>query len=344
MKIFVLAIGDRSRASSRLRVWDHIEWLRSLGHEVCVDYVMQPGITRLTLNALLRIAIRYPIWVWHAFISDRVLIQEVLILSPILLFRRIFCMNKLVFDFSDPVDTVGEGFRQYCQRLLFKWMINSSNHNIVENKAYLYEFQKQGISSSQFYGPIDSERYRENAALLTNNRAANKPLRIGWTGSPGTLFFIEPLFSMLDDLAEFSDVELCLIGVTKLEYEFKYLKVHFFEWTEQLEYKLVPTFDLGLFVLDESERSKRRGAGKLFIYLSAGVPAVASAIGIARDFLAETGVGFSVESSGDWLKVLQKAIAMHEERQNMRDISFRIAEGLVSYQAYRKELAHFLLG
>lgn len=337
MKIFALAVGDRTRASSRLRVWDHLDWLRAQGHTVRVDHAMPVGAQKITPAVAWWIISRWPGWVWSMLWADRILIQECLLLAPVLWLKRLGKKRQVLFDFSDPVDTIGQGLRNRMQRLGFALTTRAADHVMVENGAYLDDLRHRGLAASQFYGPVDAERYGHAAAQV--NRANGPALRIGWTGSPGTLSFIAPLFPALDALAQQHPISLMLIGVQSVPYEFKHLKVDLVRWTEAGEFDLVPSFDLGLFALDESPKSARRGAGKLFIYMASGVPFIATDRGIAHDLMSEACVGFAVPRPADWPDSLSQAIGAAADRQRMSAQGRQFANARMSYQQYRQTLS-----
>lgn len=336
MKLFILAVGDRRRASSRLRVWDHVDWLREQGYDLTADYVMPPNAQRITIDVAWRILVRWPLWAWLFIRADRILIQETLILAPLMWIKSWWKSRHVVFDFSDPVDTIGSGLRNRMQQLGFVAMTHGSNHVIVENAAYLTALRGEGITVSQFYGPVDVDRYQ--AAGREQPPRDKSVVRIGWTGSPGTLYFITPLFPVLDNLARSHRIELMLIGVKAIDYSFQHLAVYTREWNEAEEFQLVPSFDLGLFVLDGSERSKRRGAGKLFIYMASGVPFVATNLGIAQDILKLMAVGYPVDDLRAWSSVLIQAINSTSERKSMSSIAVKYAQQNMSYSAFRHHL------
>jgi glycosyltransferase involved in cell wall biosynthesis len=340
MKIFVLAVGDRRRASSRLRVWDHVDWLREQGHDVTCDYVMPPNIQSITIGVAWRIFSRWPLWAWQFICADRVLIQEALLLGPLLWVKRWGKTRRVVFDFSDPIDTIGSGLRNRMQRLGFKVMTSGADHVIVENASYLTSLGGRGIKATQFYGPVDVDRYQ---ACAREQPQQEKPIvRIGWTGSPGTLSFIAPLFPVLDSLACSHQIELMLLGVNSVDYSFKNLTVHVCDWSESEEFHIVPSFDLGLFVLDGSENSKLRGAGKIFVYMAAGVPFVASDLGIAADLMRVSEVGFKVNTDTDWKAVLDRVISDKSVRLDMSIEGCKYAMRCMSYSVYRMRLIEVL--
>lgn len=336
MNIFVLAVGDRRRASSRLRVWDHVDWLREQGYVLKSDFVMPPNVQSITIGVAWRIFVRWPCWAWQFMRADRVLIQETLLLFPLMWVKRWWKSRHVVFDFSDPVDTIGSGLRNRMQQVGFAAMTCGASHVIVENAAYLTTLRRRGISASQFYGPVDVDRYQANAH--EQPKRDKSVLRIGWTGSPGTLSFIVPLFAVLDQLASSQRIELMLIGVKAIDYPFEHLTVYAREWNESEEFSLVPSFDLGLFVLDGSEYSRRRGAGKLFIYMASGVPFIATNLGIAQDLLGLTAAGYPVNDLAAWPELLAQAINAADERQRMSMAGVKYAQQHMSYNSYRRHL------
>lgn len=340
MKIFALAVGDRHRASSRLRLWDHLDWLRTQGHEVRSDFVMLPGVHKVTIGAAWRLILRWPYWAWQFLSADRILIQEALLLWPLLGIKRYGKARKVVFDFSDPVDTIGSGLRNRLQRLFFSAMIHGADHVVVENAIYLAELSSEGIATSQFFGPVDVERYQ--ASAHSQPPRDKSVLRIGWTGSPSTLCYIKPLFPVLDQLAAVHRIELMLVGVTSVDYGFQNLEVLVRQWTEKAEIELVPSFDIGLFMLDDSERSKRRGAGKLFIYMAAGVPFIATDLGIAKELLRLAPVGYPVEELSLWYEALLYLVNAREDRRRMSAAAVSYAIRQMSYATYRQHLTNVL--
>ena len=111
MKLFLLAIGGRERASSRLRVWDHIDALRAAGHEVAVDSVVAQGAAANDLRFVMRLVRSYASWLRRFLRADAVVLQETMILWPALLLKNLGKRRRVVFDFSDPVDRVGKRLR-----------------------------------------------------------------------------------------------------------------------------------------------------------------------------------------------------------------------------------------
>jgi glycosyltransferase involved in cell wall biosynthesis len=342
MRIFALAIGGRERASSRLRVWDHLEWLGGRGHQIEADSVMAAGATAVDAGFVARLAACFPIWLGRFFRADAILLQESMILWPAVLLKNLGKPRRVVFDFSDPVDRIGRrSLVRRIRRRLFGLVTRGADAVVIENGAYGRELASRAVNCVQFYGPVDVSRYQA-ARTRVRTPTSSRPLRLGWTGSPGTFGFIAPLMPVIDTVAREHAIELFLIGVSSVDHVFEHAQLTLAPWTEASEFELVPTFDLGLFRIEDSEDALWRGAGKLFIYLAAGVPFVATDRGIARDVIRESGVGFAVADDDRWLDALSAAVSRADLREAFAERSLGFARDNLSYERYRAQLAGLL--
>lgn len=338
--IFVLAIGDRGRASSRLRVWDHVEALEAIAGPARADALVPMALAKRRLALAARLLIRCPLWFVWFLRARHIYIQETVILWPLVAFLAKPMHKVVVFDFSDPIDTFSNGLRGRLRKHGFDAMVRHATHVIVENRVYQRELPRAVVH--QIYGPVNSARYAEGVRQKPARRATS-PLRIGWTGSPGTLQFIEPLFAPLDLLAGEVSIELVLIGVQRTMYDFKTLAVTCLPWDEEQEFTEVPEFDLGLHALDNTPAALKRGAGKLFIYMAAGVPFITDACGIGADVARESGVGTLVAEKANWPDRLRMILGDRETREIHSRKGMDYAHSHMSYEAFRDLLSHLLV-
>jgi glycosyltransferase involved in cell wall biosynthesis len=337
VNIFLFAIGARDRASSRLRVWDHVGPLAAQGNQVRVDSLVSVGANTLSARLAARIAGRLPAWIANFFWADAVVLQESLLLWPLALIKNLGKRRQIMFDFSDPVDRHGAGWKGRLRRTAFDMIVRHADVVMVENRSYIDLLRDRANVRAHFYGPIDASRYAAARARLAP-RPASAPIRIGWTGSPGTYRFIAPLMRIIDGIAKDHPIEVMLIGVSAIDHIFRHAQLTLVPWNEDSEYTVVPSFDLGLFRLEDTEDAKWRGAGKLFIYMAAGVPFVASDFGIAHDLMVESQVGFGVADDAAWSSVLHCAITNHAARRSMVEQSLTFADAHLSYDTYRRHL------
>lgn len=342
MKIFLLAIGGRERASSRLRIWDHVDALRAMGHGVEVDSVVAQGGSAADLRFLLRAIGRYPAWLRRFFAADAIVLQQTMAMWPALLLKNVGKRRRVLFDFSDPVDRIGtRAWARWLRRMLWRLVTGRADAVMVENGAYCSALEKRGIEAHRFYGPVDVTRY--DAARERMVRREDQRLRIGWTGSPGTYRFIAPLLPLIDALGQDTPIEVMLIGVEKVDHEFRHAKLTLVPWSEGREFDIVPSFDLGLFRIDDSEDARWRGAGKLWIYLAASVPFIATNRGLAADVMRESELGFPVDGDrAGWVDGLRGAVERTGTRDGFRARSLAFARSELSYERYRDVLLSIL--
>jgi hypothetical protein len=330
--MFMLAIGDRCRASSRLRVWDHVNELRGSCITLQVDSVVPMALAHRKFALAVRLLVRLPLWIFWLLQARRVYIQETLILWPLVALLAKPMKKIVIFDFSDPIDTLDSGLIGYFRLKGFNAMVRYATHVIVENRVYQKDLPRNDIY--QFYGPVDALRYTKefNKKPVGSDQSS---LRIGWTGSPGTLKFIVPLFNSLDQLANELNLELFLIGISNHGYKFKNLPVTCIAWNEDQEFSEIPKFDLGLHALDDTPESLKRGAGKLFIYMAAGVPFITDAYGIGSDVAYDSGIGTLVRKKSDWLTSLRSVLTDSEIRAQHSYKGIEYANSNMSYQSFR---------
>lgn len=338
MKIFLFAIGARDRASSRWRIWDQVDWLRAQGHEVRVDSLAPIGMKKADFNLVKRIASRYTGWLRDFFWADAIIVQESMQLWPALLFKNLGKRRKLFFDFADPIDRVGTGLKRRMRQMMFELFARHSDAIIVENRSYADLLAAHRDRVVHFYGPVDSTNIREQVDALRQPASSDRPLRIGWTGSHGTVSFIRPLLPIIDELAREREIEVMFVGVPSLDHGLKHARAMIVPFDENAEFRSVPTFDLALFRLEDTEDALWRGGGKLFIYMSSGAPFIASDRGIASGIMREAKVGFPVKNDTEWPEMLRRAVEDTAARQEMTERSLLFARENLSYEQYRSRV------
>lgn len=337
--LFILAVGDRRRASSRLRVWDHLEALEGIASPMRADCVVPSGLVGRRAALALRLLSRAPLWLWWFIRARVVYIQETLVLWPLVSIASWLGGKRIIFDFSDPVDSIGHGLTRTLRRFAFDRMIQGADHVVVENRRYQRELPRADVV--QFYGPVNVARYQAGSAAAPQ-RHPEAPVRVGWTGSPGTLHFIAPLFPHLDAMAAELNIELTLIGVTEVNYSFRHLPITCLPWSEELEFAEVPKFDLGLHSLDKSDLALKRGAGKIFIYMAAGVPYITDARGIGANVVEESGAGIAVAADADWPERLRYILTDDQARRVYAARGVEFATAQMSYDVFRKLLQRLM--
>lgn len=324
--ILFIPIGEVHRASSRFRVWQMMPHLETLGYECrTVTFITSKGGGGLAGVLKRKLRSRFVVekqirqqldW------ADVVVIQESL-LSMGLLKQLKKLKKKVIFDFSDPVhllhlDTslslLKRSLFYVTDRRRFYKTIDIASHIVVENES-LAALKSIKADATLMRGPIDCNHF---APVSKDNK---ETVTIGWTGSPSTYSFIEPLLAKIDDLGSKMKLEVVMVGSGKTNVQLQNVKVKCIDWSLENERVAIPTFDVGLFNLADTEWDKARGGGKLFVYMACGVPFIGPDLGIGRQVYNESSAGILVGVNEEWISTLEELITDRTKLAKLGEIA-----------------------
>ena len=89
------------------------------------------------------------------------------------------------------------------------------------------------------------------------------------------------------------------------------------EWTEQNEVAELASCQIGLMPLTIDEWSEGKCGFKLIQYLSLGIPAVSSPVGVNKKIIEQGKNGFLCTNDAEWYNAIEKLILDSELRQKM---------------------------
>ena len=148
--------------------------------------------------------------------------------------------------------------------------------------------------------------------------AGSRLVTLGWTGSHSTLPFFEPMLDILRTLASRRRFRLVVISDTDT-YRAASLPVEVVsrKWKAESETADLEDIDIGLAPFPDSGWTPWRCHGKVLQYMAAGIPAVASNIGIVPDYIADGVTGYLATSPAEWVDRLEKLIDDPPWRQTL---------------------------
>jgi glycosyltransferase involved in cell wall biosynthesis len=112
-------------------------------------------------------------------------------------------------------------------------------------------------------------------------------------------------------------------------------------WSLATENSDLASFDIGIMPLLDTEWARGKCGYKALQYFAAGVPAVASPIGVAPELIGQDR-GMLAASSQDWYAALERLIADVEERRQRGAAARQFVERHYSYQRWAPEVASLL--
>ncbi|MEX0701295.1 MAG: glycosyltransferase [Planctomycetales bacterium] len=307
-------------ASSRYRVLQYLPYLRERGLSCDVEEVAR------TLRGRWR-------QLGGAAEYDFVFLQRKL-LPAFWLWRLRRAARKLVFDFDDAImfrsssrsDPRSRGrMRAFSRTVRAADRVLCGNRFLHEQCAAVMgeeprrstagisdEWSNAGLRFTGGLTPparravvvptvVDADRYP------LHQSAGDGTVTLGWIGSRSTLRYLEALRPVLEELGR-TRPNVRLKVVCDAFPRFTHLPVVRVPWSEATETAEVASFDVGLMPLSADVWSQGKCGLKILQYQAAGVPCVATPVGVNAEFIESHATGFPARSAAEWLAALGRLI------------------------------------
>ena len=177
---------------------------------------------------------------------------------------------------------------------------------------------------------IDTAAYRVVLPAQLAARPAAAPLRLGWCGSDlsirQTLYPVLPLLAHLQAALGF---ELIIVSRPRPDIPVPGLRWRYVEWSPLAETRLADYFDIGLMPLQDNSYQRAKSGCKFLQYMASGLPAIASPVGVNRDFIEASGAAIAVGDDESWKAAIQ-SLADPGLRQSMGARGRRWCEATMS--------------
>lgn len=249
------------------------------------------------------------------------------------LLARIF-RKKIIYDFDDAI-----------------WLPNTSDTNrIIAGIKYPGKVKKicqwsKRVSVGNQYLASYAAQYNENVVISPtvvdtrhhHNQAKihqqnTRPV-IGWTGTHSTASYLKLLEHPLKWLRSEMDFEFVVISNQSPEMDFDGLR--YIPWSKQSEIQQLLLFDVGVMPLEDSLWEQGKCGFKLIQYLSLGIPAVASPVGVNSQIIEHGKNGFLAASAEDWVGSLKALLQNPDLRNSMSQQGRHKVEKFYSAEANR---------
>jgi glycosyltransferase involved in cell wall biosynthesis len=183
---------------------------------------------------------------------------------------------------------------------------------------------------------VDIDRYRP-APMSTE-----RPLTIGWIGSPSTWDFVRPLLPLLTQLSRERAVEFLVVGAGAAAEADQDEGITFEPWSEAGEIGSVQAMDIGIMPLPDQPWARGKSGYKLIQYMACGLPVVASPVGVNSNIVADGVTGFLATDLGQWRAALNRLIDDAELRRRMGEAGRNRAVEAYSLQAHAPRLIEIM--
>jgi glycosyltransferase involved in cell wall biosynthesis len=222
--------------------------------------------------------------------------------------------KKIIFDFDDAI-----------------WLPNTSEQNRIS--AFLKFHQKTGLICKWAYKVSAGNDFLcDYARAFTQNVVLNpttidtklhktmhpieqkctKFITIGWTGSHSTMKYLDSLVPILQEIETNYAVEFLVIS--NQNPHLRLLNFKFVQWNKETEIEDLSKIQIGVMPLTDDEWARGKCGFKALQYMSLGIPALASPVGVNTKIIKHGENGFLCGTDEEWKNTLIRLI----ENENLR--------------------------
>ena len=327
--LFLLPYPLHHAPSQRFRV----ENLLPLLDEAGIEYALRPFMDEATWNILYKggsalqkaggilngFRKRWQTVLTEARHYDWIFIhREAAPLGPPLIERylRNVLRKRIIYDFDDAIwipNTSAENKLAASLKAVWKVpRICGWSHTVSAGNDYLCDFARRHTTGKVVRIPtVVDTTHRYNRL---KQHAPGRPV-VGWTGSHSTLKYLDDILPVIRELQEELDFSFLVIADKSPELGLK--DGRFIPWNTQTEIEDLLRIDIGLMPLPHDPWSEGKCGFKLIQYLSLGIPALASPVGVNSAIIEEGRNGYLCADATAWKAGLRRLIGDPELRSRM---------------------------
>ena len=224
---------------------------------------------------------------------------------------------RIVFDLDDAIWLPTP--LSVNQRKLF-WDANrvsdtmSACQTVVSGNAYLSAYSKKFNANVQ----VIPTPYLDLGGTSKVADEGGAPPIIVWIGNVGNEEYLEILRKPLEQLATEFDFILRIIGSAEASrLKMSGVQTETLVWREENEQSWLLECAIGIMPLFDREYEKGKCAFKLVQYFSAGMPVVASPVGMNAEVVEHGRNGFLATSEEEWYNALKSLLSNPDQRCQM---------------------------
>jgi glycosyltransferase involved in cell wall biosynthesis len=309
-RLLLLTDGNIDHASARIRAIHYIPMLEKAGFEVCFiprtgkkppdvifRYIVFPPVKRyLWIKKMY--ALYFKSW-------DIIFIQRSFL--PEYVLRMLKKKTPVIFDFDDAIYISDQGpSNKKRSEIMIKYA-----DEIIISTEYLNEFcgllNKKG---TVIPSPVETDRIKPAI-----KQPREKPV-IGWIGSLTTTQNLMAAVTALQKLYKEVPFKFITMGA-KPDYRISNINHISKPWSFEEENTFLSEIDIGIMPLPDYDFQRAKGGYKLYLYMAAGIPCVASPVGVNRSIIRNGENGFLANSEEEWIETLKKLITEPHLRQKL---------------------------
>jgi L-malate glycosyltransferase len=241
----------------------------------------------------------------------------------------------IALDIDDPIffraPVSGNPFSRFAQDRKWRRLCDAAAITICINQRiadYLEPYTHEVVVLPNL---IDLRRYPEKS------RSTDGPVVLGYHGSPTTTPYLLEIDDPLERAGAQTAFELCVVGGRSPVRGHSYRVVER-AWSAAEEIPLLHSLDVGLAPAAPDEWAPFKSFVKILVYMSAGIPVIATPTGSAPDVIDDGVNGFLAATPEEWVERISALVSDADLRERMGRAARRTIEAEYSLEARAGEV------
>lgn len=254
------------------------------------------------------------------------------------------CRKRIIYDFDDAIWMADQTKEPTWWRWL-KWrkkvsQICTWSWRVSAGNDYLASFASQYCQQVHLL-PTVVDTFTHTPPTSKYQLPTTNIPTIGWTGSHSTLFYLNEVLPVLQDLEQHFEFRFVVIANRNPQLPLRHFE--FIPWKKETEIEDLSTLDIGIMPLLDDEWAKGKCGFKLIQYMALGLPVVASPVGVNSQLVKEGEHGFLVKTATDWKVALERLLVSADLRKQMGAAGRKRIEQGFSVESHREKFLGLLM-
>jgi glycosyltransferase involved in cell wall biosynthesis len=289
VKLLILS-NNIGRASFRQRIAVYLDTLRAGGIDCRVEQLPQCILSRRRLFM-------------QAKDFDAVFLHKK-ILNPFDAYYLRKYAKKIIYDFDDAVMFDDKHPQRPHQKRQTSFRRTAALADLViTGNFYLAEYARRFNPNIEILPTgLDTKAYKTTA-----KKAGDGKIRLVWIGSRPTLPHLKQISPALEEIgSRFDNVILKIISDEF--FDLQHIPVEKRPWSLETEVTQLAKSDIGLAPLADNNFTRGKCGFKILQYQAAGLPVVASPVGVDAELVRDGLNGYHATTVTDWVEKLSALI------------------------------------
>jgi glycosyltransferase involved in cell wall biosynthesis len=350
MKVLLLARYWRLPAPSRYRFYQYLPFLEQTGLQFTLAPLLDDNYVRLQyasrkfpLLPLPRIYARRVTDLLRAGAFDLIWLEkEALPWIPSWV-EHALGLGRVpyVVDYDDACfHTYDQNRHAIVRGLLGRKIANLMRRAalVVAGNEYLADYARRAGAKWIEYLPsvVELRKYP-----CQEPKPVNDVFTIGWMGAPANSRHLARIADVLVEVCREGAARVRIVGGWQTALPAA-LPVEYRAWSEETEFSEMRQFDVGVMPLYDGPWERGKCGLKLINYMAAGLPTIASPVGVNSSIVEHGVTGFLADSNEEWITAFRALQRDHSLRRAMGDAGRAKVEREYCVEVVAHRLARWL--